>query len=60
MAFAMAINTFNKLRENNLIERDTLIDNRNIPLTPMQSYKYKVVTATGNVTLEDYKWLIGK
>jgi hypothetical protein len=60
MAFAMAINTFNKLRENNLIERDTLIDNRNIPLSPMQSYKYKVVTATGNVTLEDYKWLIGK
>jgi hypothetical protein len=60
MAFAMAVNTFNKLRENNLIERDTLIDNRNIPLSPMQSYKYKVVTATGNVTLEDYKWLIGK
>jgi len=60
MAFAMAVNTFNKLRENSLIERDTLIDNRNIPLSPMQSYKYKVVTATGNVTLEDYKWLIGK
>lgn len=60
MAFAMAIHTFNQLRENNLIERDTLIDNRNIHMTPAQLYKYKVVTATGNTTLEDYKWLIGK
>lgn len=60
MAFAMAINTFNNLRENNLIERDTLIDSKNISLTPAQLYKYKVVTATGNLTLEDYKWLIGK
>lgn len=62
MAFAMSINVFNQLRSNSLIERDTLLDNINNNSTVALSskYKYRAVTATGRLTIEDYKWLIGK
>jgi len=60
MSFAMAINVFNDLRGNSLIERDSLIDNANITLPSVLSTKYKVPTATGGISIEDYKWLLGK
>ena len=60
LAFAIAISVFNDLRGSSLIERDTLAD-----LTPnnpslVLTTRYKVATATGGISEEDLKWLIGK
>jgi hypothetical protein len=60
MSLALAVHTFNDLRGNSFIERDSLIDSGHITSPIMQSSKYKVTTATGRLTLEDIKWLIGK
>lgn len=60
MSFAIAVNTFNTLRSNTLIQRDSLIDNTNNHIPQVHKYKYNVATAHGGVTLEDIKWLIGK
>lgn len=60
MAFAMSVYNFNELRSNSLIERDTLIDNHAIGSQSIFASKYKVTTATGGISEEDLKWLIGK
>jgi hypothetical protein len=60
MAFAMAVYNFNELRSNSLIERDTLLDTAHIGNQSIFASKYKVTTATGGISEEDLKWLIGK
>jgi hypothetical protein len=60
MSIALSIYIFNELRGNSLIERDTLIDKTHIANPLVFSSKYKVTTATGRITLEDIKWLMGK
>jgi Terminase large subunit, T4likevirus-type, N-terminal/Terminase RNaseH-like domain len=60
MSFAIGLKVFNDLASNYLIERDPLIDNKAIDRPGIYSTKYKVRTATGGITEEDYKWLIGR
>lgn len=60
MAFAIGVNILNQLRQNSLIERDSLAD-KSLTSNPMMlSTKYKMTTANGGVSLEDIKWLLGK
>ena len=59
MSFAMATQVFDDLRSNSFIERDTIRDNSSIGKPLMFTTKYKVVTATGRIAEEDYKWLLG-
>lgn len=60
LSFAIGISVFNDLRSSSFVERDSLGDL--LPNNPslVLSTKYKVATATGGISEEDLKWLIGK
>lgn len=60
LAFAIAVSVFNDLRGSSLIERDSLVDLSSNNPSLVLSTKYKVATATGGISEEDLKWLIGK
>lgn len=60
MSFATAVNTFNSLIGNSLIEKDSAIDNsyHNLPINSLATYKVR--TSVGELTEENLEWLIGR